>query len=58
MLDEVRRWIWEAVAEFGDDWPNIERYVHQKLSGLNPADRARLMDEFDAMRSGETGATH
>jgi hypothetical protein len=55
MFDEIQRWYQEAVAVYGDDWPNIERYVHQKVSHLSQVDRARLMHEFLAMQSQDTG---
>lgn len=58
MLDKMQRWYQEAVAVYGDDWPNIERYVHQKVSDLSQGDRARLMEEFRAIRSEEIGSTH
>jgi hypothetical protein len=58
MLDEIQRWYQEAVAAYGDDWPNIERYVHQKVSNLDQRDRARLMQEFLAIRSEEITSTH
>lgn len=58
MLDKMQRWYQEAVAVYGDDWPNIERYVHQKVSDLSQGDRARLMEEFLAIRSDEVGSTH
>jgi hypothetical protein len=58
MLDKIQSWYHEAVAAYGDDWPNIERYVHQKVSHLSQRDRARLMEEFFAIRSQEVGSTH
>ena len=58
MFDKIQRWYQEAVAAYGDDWPNIERYVHQKVSGLSQGDRARLMQEFLAIRSEEITSTH
>jgi hypothetical protein len=58
MLDKIQRWYQEAVAAYGDDWPNIERYVHQKVSDLDQRDRARLMQEFLAIRSEEITSTH
>jgi hypothetical protein len=50
MLDKIQKWYQEAAAVYGDDWPNIERYVHEKVSDLSQGDRARLMEEFFAMR--------
>ena len=58
MLEKVQRWYEEAVAEYGDDWTNIERYVHQKLCGMNQIERARLMEEFHAIQPAEAGSTH
>ena len=58
MLDKIQRWYQEAAAVYGDDWPNIERYVHQKVSGLDQSDRARLMEEFLAIRPEEITSTH
>ena len=58
MLDKIQRWYQEAVAAYGDDWPKIERYVHKKLSDLSQGDRARLMQEFLAIRSEEISSTH
>jgi hypothetical protein len=58
MLDKIQRWYEEAVAIYGDDWPKIERYVHQKLSDLSQGERARLSEEFLAIRSEEAGSTH
>ena len=58
MLDKIQRWYQEAAAAYGDDWPNIERYVHQKVSDLDQGDRARLMQEFFAIRSEATTSSH
>ena len=58
MLENVQRWYEEAVAEFGDDWLNIERYVQQKLSNMNPLERARLLEEFLAIQPAEAGSMH
>jgi hypothetical protein len=58
MLDKIQKWYQEAAAVYGDDWPNIERYVHQKVSDLDQSDRARLMEEFFAMRSEAITSTH
>ena len=58
MLDKIQRWYQEAVAVYGDDWPKIERYVHQKVSHLSQGDQARLMEEFLAMRSEGAGSAH
>ena len=58
MLDKIQRWYQEAAAVYGDDWPNIERYVHQKVSDLSQGERARLMEEFLAIRSEEIATTH
>ena len=58
MLDKIQRWYREAAAVYGDDWPNIERYVHQKLSDLSQGDRVRLMEEFLAIKPEQKTSTH
>jgi uncharacterized membrane protein YgcG len=50
MLERVQTWYREAVDLYGDDWPRIERHVADKLATVSQADRARLTQEFNALR--------
>ena len=56
MLEKVQNWYFEAVAKYGDDWCSIERYIHQKMAGIEEDDRERLMEEFLAIRPGQWSA--
>ena len=51
MLDKIQLWFREAAALHGDDWPKIEQYVAQRLSGLSPADRSSILQEFRVLVS-------
>jgi hypothetical protein len=55
MLELIQGWYREAAALYGDDWPRIEAYVAQKMSGISQADRAKLESEFSAFRPGACG---
>ncbi|HET7085647.1 MAG TPA: hypothetical protein VFI23_12800 [Rhizomicrobium sp.] len=58
MLDRVQKWYEEAITEYGDDWAKVERYVQKKVSSMNQVERARLMEEFQAMQPAEAGFMH
>jgi hypothetical protein len=58
MLEKIHLWYREAVVLYGDDWPNIEQYVNQKMSDISQTDRVRLLEEFRAIQPCEAKSSH
>ena len=49
MLDQIQQWYLEAASLHGDDWPNVERYVQNKMAAVRPIERDRLSQAFQAL---------
>ena len=46
LISLLDRWVCEAVARHGDDWPAIMAYVEENLGGLGDEERTELSQQI------------
>ncbi len=57
-IELLRGWCHEAVCEFGDDWPRIQRYIQAKLSELPEPERKTVTQSISLVLAHQDHELH
>jgi len=57
-IELLKSWCHEAVCEFGDDWPRIQRYIQAKLSELPEPDRKNVTQSISLVLARQDRELH